>query len=145
MSTPQKTATRWQLALAFLVGLFVVASIASFSIAARRVSPVVDPDYYNHGLNYGAAQAANPGRDWTITPHLEAGALVVAVKDRTGAPVVGGKLLLTAPNLPVLPLAEGDPGLYRAPRPAAAGGQLRGTLSITRGSASASRPVVLID
>ncbi|GFO67115.1 hypothetical protein GMLC_06940 [Geomonas limicola] len=145
MSPKLQAGTRWQLALAVLVGLFVVASLASFGIAARRVSRVVDPDYYRHGLNYGATQAANPGRDWSITPRLEAGALLVAVLDKSGAPVAGGKVLLTAPDRPALSLAEGEPGLYRAPRPSAPGGELRGTLTITRGPASASRPLVLID
>ena len=43
----------WKITLAALVGLFLVAMAATMFIAVRKVSRVVDPDYYSHGLHYG--------------------------------------------------------------------------------------------
>lgn len=43
----------WKITLVALVGLFLVAMVATLVIAGRKVSRVVDPDYYNHGLHYG--------------------------------------------------------------------------------------------
>ena len=43
----------WKILLASLVGVFLIAMTASMIIAGRRVSRVVDPDYYNNGLHYG--------------------------------------------------------------------------------------------
>jgi hypothetical protein len=43
----------WKIALALMVGLFLVAMATSLVLASRRVSRVVDPDYYQHGLHYG--------------------------------------------------------------------------------------------
>ncbi len=53
----QKDHTRsgkpWKITLATLVCLFLVAMAASMIVAAKRVSRVVDPEYYSHGLHYG--------------------------------------------------------------------------------------------
>ncbi len=43
----------WKIALAALIGLFLVAMAVSMVMAGRRVSKVVDADYYQHGLHYG--------------------------------------------------------------------------------------------
>jgi hypothetical protein len=43
----------WKIGLALMVGLFLVAMATSLVLASRRVSRVVDPDYYQHGLHYG--------------------------------------------------------------------------------------------
>lgn len=43
----------WKITLAALVGVFLVAMVASLVIAGKKVSRVVDPDYYSHGLHYG--------------------------------------------------------------------------------------------
>ncbi len=43
----------WKIGLALMVGLFIVATVASLVVASRRVSRVVDRDYYRHGLHYG--------------------------------------------------------------------------------------------
>ena len=43
----------WKIAIAALVGIFLIAMAASMVLAARRVSRVVDADYYQHGLHYG--------------------------------------------------------------------------------------------
>ncbi|MCM2357469.1 MAG: FixH family protein [Geobacteraceae bacterium] len=43
----------WKITLAALVGIFLIAMAATMVIAARKVSRVVDPDYYMNGLHYG--------------------------------------------------------------------------------------------
>jgi hypothetical protein len=43
----------WKIAIAGLIGIFLIAMAASMVLAARRVSKVVDADYYQHGLHYG--------------------------------------------------------------------------------------------
>jgi len=50
---PQGTGKPWKILLASLVGVFLVAMAASMVIAGRKVSRVVDPDYYYNGLHYG--------------------------------------------------------------------------------------------
>jgi FixH len=49
----QDGGTYWKVALGMLVGVFLVGMVASLVLASRRVSRVVDPDYYQHGLHYG--------------------------------------------------------------------------------------------
>ena len=139
----------YRLALGLLVALFLVAMVASFVTAARRVSRVVDPDYYSHGLNYGADQAARAGSaalSWTITPTLKDGELQVRVADQSGAPVTGGQLSFEpqgAAAPAVLSWTETAPGLFRASTPAA-GTTLRGTLRFSRGTATLSHKLVLL-
>ena len=48
--------TIWKITIAALVGIFLIAMVASLVVASRRVSRVVDRDYYQHGLHYGEAQ-----------------------------------------------------------------------------------------
>ena len=45
----------WKIAIAALIGIFLIAMVASLVVAGRRVSRVVDRDYYQHGLHYGEA------------------------------------------------------------------------------------------
>lgn len=144
------TANRWQVGLALLVALFLVAMVASFTLAARRVSRVVDTDYYSHGLHYGQDQAANTGRTWSIAPRLAGSELEVQVRDQQGAPLTGGTLSFQALGTDKLTpaplrLTEHAPGLFSTPRPAISGAPLRGTLTFTRGDATASRKMVLVD
>ena len=50
------TGKPWKITLATLVCLFLVATVASMILAAKRVSRVVDADYYEHGLHYDEKQ-----------------------------------------------------------------------------------------
>jgi hypothetical protein len=47
------TGKSWKITLAVMVGLFLIATVMSLVVAAHRVSRVVDPEYYSHGLHYG--------------------------------------------------------------------------------------------
>ncbi|CAH2031749.1 FixH family protein [Trichlorobacter ammonificans] len=51
--TKRSGGTPWKIILAALVVVFIGAQIVTLIIAARKVSPVVDPDYYRKGLHYG--------------------------------------------------------------------------------------------
>jgi hypothetical protein len=146
------TATRWKIALALMVGVFLLGTAASFVIAANRVSRVVDTDYYSHGLHYDQTRdgSKNPGLSWTMSASLSGGDLQVRVTDASGAPVSGGSLRFepqrggSGAGAP-LALSEAAPGIFRAPRPVSAQGELRGTLQFTRGEAAATHKLVLFN
>jgi len=145
-------ATHWKLGLALLVAIFLAGMAATMTIAARRVTPVVDADYYNHGLHYGqtASGARNPGAGWTMSASLAGGELQVRVSDQSGAPVTGGELRFeprrTGARLHAAwVLAESAAGMFRAPVPASLQGELHGTLRFTRGEATASQKLVLFN
>jgi len=92
--TQKYQATPWKLALAFLVGAFLAGMATTITIAANRVTPVTDADYYNNGLHYGrtASGSRNPGLGWNLSASLAEGDLQVRVTDESGAPISGGKL-----------------------------------------------------
>jgi hypothetical protein len=150
MQVTAKSAGPWKALLALLVGAFLIGTVASLCTAARRVSRVVDTDYYNHGLHYDQTSkgARNPGMDWSMSASLAAGELQVRVKDQSGAPVAGGRLSFQSEQRStgrhdILALAESAPGVFHAKRPASTQGELHGTLQFTRGDAAANHKLVL--
>jgi nitrogen fixation protein FixH len=150
--TVKSTATPWKIALALLFGVFLVGMAASFVIASRRGSRVVDADYYSHGLHYDQTRTGskNAGLNWTMSASLAGGELQVQVSDESGAPVAGGELRFepqagNAGLSRALALAESAPGIFRAPRPVAPNGELHGVLRFTRGEAAASHRLVLFN
>jgi hypothetical protein len=151
----------YKIALSLLVGVFLCAMAATFYIAAHRGSRVVDTDYYSHGLHYGQTPsgASNPGIRWTLSPSLSGSDLKVCVSDASGATICGGVLRFSAdrdirkgdrhlsakePVPSSILLAESSPGIFTAPRPVSANGELRGTLLYTRGEAVATQKLVLL-
>jgi nitrogen fixation protein FixH len=155
-NTPEaakESAAHWKIGLALLVGVFLVGMAASLTTAARRVSRVVDTDYYSHGLHYGKTQdgSKNAGLGWSMTAGLSGTELQVRVKDESGAPVAGGMLRFEPKQTGgsekpgTLALAESAPGLFRVTCPASAHNELHGTLRFTRGEAFASRKLVLFN
>jgi len=142
--------TSYKIALALLVGLFLIGMAATILTASRRASPVVDSDYYLNGLHYDQTRsgAKNPGLGWSMAASLAGGELLVRVSDGAGAPVAGGRLCFVPKKSDAggtLALAESAPGLYRAPRPTAGDGELHGTLRFSHGEASASQRLVLFN
>lgn len=142
----------WKFGLALLFGVFLASTVASLVLASRRASPVVDTEYYSHGLHYDQTLqgSKNPGLSWTISASLSGQELQVQVKDATGAPVAGGLLLFvpqrnSAGSARALRLAESSPGSFRAPRPLSKKGELQGTLHFSKGEASASQKLVLFN
>jgi len=55
---PRDGGRAWKIGLSLMVGLFLVAMATSLMLASRRVSRVVDPDYYRNGLHYGEKPSA---------------------------------------------------------------------------------------
>jgi nitrogen fixation protein FixH len=149
----KKGGVRWQLGIALLIAVFLVGMTASMMAAARRASRVVDVDYYSHGLHYGDTQnpAKNAGLGWSMAAALSGNELQVQVKDKSGAPVPGGKLSFQPREnargqvATALELAESAPGVFRVERPAAARGELHGTLRYRRGEAIATQKLVLLN
>lgn len=140
----------YKVALALLVGLFLAGMLVTLLIAGRRVSRVVDADYYSHGLHYGrtANGDINRGLDWIISATLSGGNLQVCVKDEHGAPVPGGRLQFSPERVAAcgpLALAESAPGVFSAPYPAPSQGEVHGTLRFTRGDAVATQKLVLFN
>lgn len=142
----------WKTTLALIALAFLAGMAATIAAAVHRGTPVVDADYYDHGLRYGktAAGTKNPGLHWDISATVAGADLVVRVTDRSGAPISGGSLSFepkaggAASAAPIL-WAESTAGTFRAPRPASPQGELRGTLRFTKGDAAATRKLVLID
>jgi len=151
--SPQHSGTRWKLGIALLICIFLVGMAVSLVTAARRVSRVVDTDYYSHGLHYGDTQdrAKNAGLSWTLKAELSGSELRVQVRDQAGVPVTGGTLGFQpqegAAGQPAgaLALAESAPGDYRAQRPAPMRGEVHGTLRFTKQGAVASQKLVLLN
>lgn len=140
---------RWQGALALLLILFLVATATSMILAGKRVSRVVDRDYYDHGLHYGEEVPSSKGdaTGWTMTTSFSKGELAVEVRDRDRRAVPGGSLTFQPLQVggtpaPKLLLAEVAPGRYLcAGAGKGAGG--KGVLRFTKGGASIQNNVVL--
>lgn len=142
----------WKLTLALLMASSLIALAATGMIAAQRVTPVTDPDYYKHGLLYGKTDTGlkNPGLNWNLAASLSNGDLLVRVTDRNGAPIGNGTLRFEtkrggAPTSQPLLLSELAPGLFRAPRPVSPEGELHGVLHFSRGEGTAARKLVLFN
>jgi hypothetical protein len=150
--TVKNHAIRWKLALALILVTFFIGMATTMTVAARRVTPVVDKDYYNNGLHYDKTSGGlkNPGLRWTLSASLAGDELQVQVRDESGAPVTGGELKFQPKQArksagAALLLAESAPGLFRAPRPTSPQGELHGTLSFTRGEAATTQKLVLFN
>jgi hypothetical protein len=143
---------QWKLALAVLMASSLIGLGATWMIAAQHVAPVTDPDYYRHGLLYGKTDRGlkNPGLQWTISPSLSKGDLLVRVTDPDGVPVGNGTLRFETKRGGIespktLMLSEQSPGVFRAPRPISPDGELHGMLHFSRGDGTATRKVVLFN
>jgi hypothetical protein len=143
----------WKIIIIVIVGLFFAATAASLVIAGRKVSRVVDTDYYSKGLHYAEThgRGGNAGDLWTMTPSFVANHLQVIVRDGAGSPVTGGRVVYdldgTTDNRSVatLHLSESGPGIYSTLRPEDAGGDFRGTMRFTRGETTITSRVVVIN
>ena len=136
-----------------MIGIFLVGTTASLVVAKRKVSRVVDTDYYSHGLHYAEThnRAANAGTDWTMTTSVDGRHLQVLVQDEAGLPVTGGRVVydLDGSNgnrsSAGLSLRESNPGMYRTLRPEDVQGELHGTMRFTKGEATIVGKVVVIN
>ncbi len=142
----------WKISLLVLIGIFICSTIASMIVAARRVSRVVDADYYRHGIQYGEThdRLKKACKEWRMAASLTGDRFQVQVRDGAGAPVSGGHVtcdlvLGRAAHTVSLTLTEACPGVYCAPFPAAVHGEGYGTMRCTRGGAVVSGKVVVIN
>ncbi|KAF0216319.1 MAG: FixH family [Geobacteraceae bacterium] len=148
----------WQLLLVSLVFVFAAAMTATLIGAARRVSPVVDADYYARGLNYGKDEEKTRNAQrlgWRISASYAGELLEIRVHDRGGGPVKGGNVTLTLydgktgmsearaeGNVPGI--TETSPGVYSVGLKTAGGKDLTGKVVFAKGDAVISERVVIL-
>lgn len=142
----------WQIAISALIGVFLIAMVASLVVAGRRVSRVVDPDYYSHGLHYGQERTSGvTGMGWQLSPSLAGDKIQVEIADGAGAPVIGGTMTLDLAGAAgssagkTLLLTEQEPGVYRSSGAHEFRGEYRGTMRFTRGNAVVCEKVVVFN
>ncbi|MBJ6724114.1 FixH family protein [Geomesophilobacter sediminis] len=140
---------RWQLGLAALIGIFLLGTAASIFLAGRKVSRVVDTDYYDHGLHYSESlrHRDQTARQWSLTPTLAQGVLRVEVRARDGKPVTGGGMVFqprSAAGTSSVQLPETAPGIYSVAAAWPAAGE-HGNLHFTKGGATLDAQVVLFE
>lgn len=149
--------TCWKYAVIGLVALFAAAMIVSLSLASRRVSRVVDRDYYVHGLDYQreGEQLANGVRlGWRLETAYADGIVTLRATDGAGRPVSGGRVVLRNVERGRTPQGESgfatpgfteeSPGVYRARFVFAHAGDLRGQVMVSRGNAAVASRLVLL-
>lgn len=130
----------WLYGLLLLIAVFMGAMVFSFVKAAREGSPVVDRDYYRHGLLYapGDVGEAAARLGWRSEPSLRNGRLELRITDRNGAPVTGGTLTVTIEGngAPTGTLTCGieAPGVYCVPLVPVSGTVLKAGWIFRRGS-----------
>jgi nitrogen fixation protein FixH len=157
MSDKKTHGNYWKSTIFGLVALFIVSMIVSLSLAARRVSRVVDRDYYVHGLDYQreGEQLTNGVRmGWRLETAYNDGIVRVKATDGAGRPVSGGRVTLR--NSSSAGMVKGDrtfavprfteesPGVYSARLGSVQDGDLQGQIIVNKDNAAiASRLVIL--
>ncbi|MBD1400642.1 FixH family protein [Pelovirga terrestris] len=112
-----------------LCSFLVFSSWAAYQ-AATRVSEVSDQDYYSKGLKYNSTMLEKQAAavlGWELHSELMDGVLIQHLTNREGEPVRGAKGQLKLQYrgaLLIVPLAEADPGVYRAQLPELSGENL---------------------
>jgi hypothetical protein len=147
------TGKLWKIMLFAIVGIFIIGTVASLIIAKRKVSKVVDTEYYSHGLHYAEthSKTGNAGAGWTITASVVEGHLQVLIHDVSGGPVTGGLLVfdpdrdITGRTSGSLQLSESSPGIYRIPTPLDVKNELHGVMRFTKGDGTVISKVVVIN
>jgi len=154
MNNPHVDAGKsWKITIIVIVVLFFAATAASLIVAGRKVSKVVDTEYYSHGLHYAEIQSrgGNVGATWTMTASVVGNQLQVLVRDEAGSPVTGGRVVYDLDrradnrSAAYLFLSESGPGIYSTLRPDDTKGELHGTMRFTKGEATVVGKVVVIN
>jgi len=133
----------WAAALAVVMGSLFLVSAGSFLAALRHPSPVVDTDYYSHGLHYGRDGKEAP---WRLEAATTREAVEIRVVDPAGAPVTRGQLVcrLNGRADHAVTFSESRPGTYAAPRTLLPKGDLHATVVFSRGGFQSTRRMVII-
>lgn len=144
---------RWNPLLTVVVVLFLTLTAWAIDQARQKVSPVSDPDYYNNGLHYSAAERQTQAAEkagWSLAVHKTDDILEIRVTDEQGRPVSGGdaELVLVGSHPGNMQrvdqvMTEREPGQYLARLPAGLSGQILVRFNLTRGEASLHRSMLL--
>ncbi len=119
--------------LTAIILVFLALTLWAVDQARRKVSPVIDREYYAHGLTFNQTeleQTAANTRGWTLKMRIAGPSLETFLSDGSGRPVTGAKgdlVILgshSGANPPLgLPLREQDRGHYLASLPEGLSGQ----------------------
>lgn len=142
---------------AFIITLalaFLAFTWWSLERAASGASPVSDPNYYRHGLQYNLEcrelQAAE-ALSWVVSPRLAGRRLSVRVEDAAGVDIPGCRVQITFPSeaqerppaLPTLALTDAGEGLYTMELPTSLPATTRAILTLSKGQATMQRRLLL--
>jgi len=149
--TAHPATTRWPLAVTLLVLIFLVFSAWSAYRAVNDGTPVLDRDYYSHGLKYNHARVeekAAEGMGWELSARMEGHRVEVHLFDQVGRPVAAceGKLVFFTSkqyDWHDLLLVESAPGLYTATIDPLLHGEVSTELQLSRDGARISRRLLL--
>ncbi|MFZ3208013.1 MAG: FixH family protein [Geobacteraceae bacterium] len=151
----------WQVLIVALVVVFIIGMAATFVTLARKGSPVVDVDYYAHGMRYGSdrnREIRGEKQGWRMETVMREGTLEVRVRDGRGVPVHGGRLTLILADKPYsgkekgpyawanrgpLPGFEQRPGSYTIALPQQRAEDRHGKLTFTGSDAMLTQRVVI--
>ena len=151
----------WRILIVALVVVFIIGMAATFVTLARKGSPVVDVDYYAHGMRYGSdrnREIRGEKQGWRMETVMREGTLEVRVRDGRGVPVHGDRLTLTLADRPCSGEEKGSyawansapftgreqsPGLYTIALPRQHAGDRHGKLTFTGGDAVLTQRVVI--
>ena len=134
--------TRWALAIVGLLGGNAIA-MAALVVSASDGGAQVIPAYYEQAVRYNdAIDAAARSRalGWRAAAVLDRGALVVTLRDPSGAPLLGARVVVTghprafAARRFELELAPTGPGVYRASVPDPQRGRHDVVVRVARGA-----------
>lgn len=144
---------RWPIFLITLILAFIAFTWWSLDRAASEVSPVTDPDYYNHGLRYNHTQHERRGqeaREWAISQELSGRRLTIRVADGHQQGILGcqGSITFAAGGAdqeatPPLKLTEAGVGLYTAEIPDSQTKALPATLTLRKGEATLEQKLII--
>lgn len=136
---------RWPLLLLTLAAIFVGVTGWSINRAAKGVSPVLDRQYYQHGLAYDKGELSRKNaeaRGWHPQITISGDRLALRLTDPALRPITGclGTVLCGQANAALpLSLTEISPGLYEADLPSLSALGTELTLTIGKEDAGLTR------
>lgn len=134
-----------------LLGSFILFLIWSAFQASTQGTQVTDRDYYSKGLKYNSTQIekrAATAMGWKLTTEFIDSELLIKLHDGGDQVVTGAKGLINLYSRPGidllrLPLAEENPGHYRAKLPAELKGEVTVRVEFERDGARIYRQLLI--
>jgi nitrogen fixation protein FixH len=138
---------RWPMAIVALLTIFVAANLMVMRLAGADPSFAIEPDYYQKAVAFDSTMAVERRSGelrWTAASRMtrrDSGmTLTVVLADRSGAPVTGAAVSISARfnaranDVLLATLSEAAAGRYEAPLDARHAGQWEVRVNATRGA-----------